>query len=450
MFYGRKRELRELDERYNSGRFEFLPIYGRRRVGKTAFLREFMRDHPGILYTANNHGLKANIDGLASALLGVEASTTIEAVLDWIRRRSESERLLLVIDEYPRIVRSDPVFGEYLQEFIDDIHGDSKLFLILCGSSRDAMIHEVMAYSAPLYGRRTGSMEIRPLDIWDSMGLLEGFGREDAARIYGMVGGIPMYLRLFDSDRTLGENVAELFLREHSPLRNEHIILLIEEVEHPFLYERVMDAVARGNVTVGDVAERCGLETSAASRYLGKLVSMGLVEKQRPVDNPEGRMTRYRISDPFLRFLFSRVLPVIDVTDPEDPREIADSILGSSRSNGFTDLCTQHLRRVHGGSPGTWWGTDRNTRTPADIDIIVTRVVDGEFTGWFAECDTGSEPVGTEVLDGLRYRMALVKGYGERNPVIYSGSGFTDALLAENGVELYTLDDILDGKGIRR
>ena len=150
MFYGREKELQALEERYNSGRFEFIPIYGRLRVGKTTLMKEFLKNHKGVFFTAKNDTLKVNVDGLASAVFGVKVSASIESVLEEVKRRSKDDRYILVIDEYPRIVKRNPSFGDYLQEFIDDIHDESKLFLILCGSSISIMEHEVLGYKSPL------------------------------------------------------------------------------------------------------------------------------------------------------------------------------------------------------------------------------------------------------------------------------------------------------------
>lgn len=453
MFYGREMELQELEERYNSGRFEFLPIYGRRRVGKTTLIRQFLKKHEGVFFSARNTTMKSNVDDLASTIFGMKMSATLEDVLEEVKRRSATNRYILVIDEYPRIVKRDPVFGDCLQEFIDEIHEDSKLFLILCGSSISIMEHEVLGYKSPLYGRRTGSMELLPMNIWDSMNFLRGFSREDAMRIYGMVGGIPFYLTQFNPDQSFKDNFIRLFIKGNSFFRDEHHILFIEEVEMPFTYYRVIEAIASGKVNVRDIATYCGFETSAASKYLNVLITMGLVGKRKPVDNPNGKMTRYHIADPFLRFQFARILPVVEYIDTDEPESDAERILGlfeKDMGRVFEEVCAEHMRRAYRGAIGTWWGTDRNTHTVEEIDVVLTKMVDEKRSGWFVECKYRTAPMDVDVLDKLRYRMGLVKGYSSTHPVIYSRSGFTDALLSESGVELYTLDDILDGKGLQK
>lgn len=446
MFYGREKELQELEERYYSGRFEFVPIYGRRRVGKTTLIKEFLKKHDGVFFTAKNDTLNANVDGLASAVFGVKVSASIESVFEEIKRRSKDNRYVLVIDEYPRIVKKNPSFGDHLQELIDDIHEESKLFLILCGSSISIMEHEVLGYKSSLYGRRTGSMKLLPLNVWDSMQFLKGFSRDDSMRIYGMVGGIPLYLGLFDSNYSLRDNVVRLFVGETSFFRNEHYLMFIEEMDHPFTYFKVMRAIADGKVNVGEIATYCECESSAATQYLNVLITMGLVGKRKPVDNPNGKMTRYYITDPFLKFQFSRMLPVLDDIDSDNSVVQVETILGlfeTDMGHVFEDVCAEHMKRMYGGAIGTWWGTDRNTHTVEEIDVIASKMVDGKKMGWFAECKYRSGPVDTEVLNKLRYRITLVKGYSISHPVIYSKSGFTEAVINDSSVDLYTLDDVL-------
>ena len=208
---GREAELSLLNERYNSDRYEMMPIYGRKRVGKTTLLKEFVRDKNGVYFSATRVNIHDNINKLGSRILGIDSKVemSLDEVLAEVRKRSMNERYLLIIDEYPNLIRKSPEINDILQEFLDEM-GESKLFLILCGSSVGIMHHEVLGYKSPIYGRRTGSLEIHPMNIWESMKILNGFDRDDALKIYGMVGGVPMYLLMFDPSLPLNENVERL------------------------------------------------------------------------------------------------------------------------------------------------------------------------------------------------------------------------------------------------
>ena len=195
MFVGRQRELGELERRYQRGDFEFGVIYGRRRVGKTSLLNEFSRDKKCIYFTGIESTEHQNLDRFSVAIgeklgiKGIHFDSFFEA-FEYLFELAEDERLLLIIDEYPYIARTSPSLASTLQLLIDRHKATSKLFLILCGSSMSYMIDEVVAYRAPLYGRKTLEMKVEPLSYFESMEMLGDWSREDAALIYGLFGGL--------------------------------------------------------------------------------------------------------------------------------------------------------------------------------------------------------------------------------------------------------------------
>jgi len=442
---GREAELSLLNERYNSDRYEMMPIYGRRRVGKTTLLKEFVRDKNGVYFSATRGNIHDNINRLGSRILGIDSKVemSLDEVLVEVRKRSMNERYLLIIDEYPNLIRKSPEINDILQEFLDEM-GESKLFLILCGSSVSIMHHEVLGYKSPIYGRRTGSLEIHPMNIWESMKILNGFDRDDALKIYGMVGGVPMYLLMFDPSLPLNENVERLFLKEDSFFRNEHEFVLMEEFENPFTYFSILQSIADGKNKISEIASCCGLDQATVHKHLKSLMSTDFIEKIAPVDNPEGKSVRYEITDSFLRFQFRRILPIVEyVNDLSSASDSIVNLMETDMGRIFEGICAQHLIKIHPGQIGKWWGSDPINRTQEEIDLVSTSINNGKRIGWFAECKYRNEPVGTEVLETLIHRIALVKGYDETHPVIYSKSGFTESLKERKDVELIDIDDFL-------
>lgn len=445
---GRESELKVLEERYLSGKFEMIPVFGRRRVGKTTILKHFIKEHNGVYFSATRGSLDSNISKLASKILGTSSDVKIslDDLFEEIRIRSEKDRYVLIIDEYPNLVRKNDHFTDRLQEFIDDNENTSKLFLILCGSSMSIMRHQVLSSQSPIYGRRTGQLEILPMDIWDSMKMLEGFSDEDVMRIYGMVGGIPLYLKMFDPRFSLKDNIRRLFFEESSFFRNEHEFVLMEEFDNPYTYYTVLEAMAAGNTRVSDIATYCSLDDSTVHKYLSALLTTSFVEKISPVDNPDGKVVIYRISDHFLRFQFRRVLSVVDYYDPDNPDSTLDKVMkGLETDMGavFEEVCGQHLRHKYRGKLGKWWGSDPVNRRQEEIDLVLTTMDDDRKIGWFAECKYRNEVVGMDVLETLRHRASLVKGFDEARFVIYSRKGFTQNLIDSRSAELNVLDDVL-------
>lgn len=172
MFIGRENELNTLNRLYNSDKFEFAVIYGRRRVGKTALINEFVNDKDNIFFTGVETNAKQNLDNFSSCImeyntgLATGASfNNFQAALEYVFELAKTKRIVLVIDEYPYVARASKSLASTLQLLIDKNKDTSKLFLILCGSSMSYMEDHVLAYKAPLYGRRTAQFKIKPFEF---------------------------------------------------------------------------------------------------------------------------------------------------------------------------------------------------------------------------------------------------------------------------------------------
>lgn len=444
MFYGRTEELEELDRRYRSDGFQFVPIYGRRRVGKTALIDEFVRGKEAVKFTAVRGSLSTNMRLLASVALGVRNASPMnfEDILESMHGRFGGRRYVFVIDEYPYLVKSDDSVTGILNNFIES-HLDSNVFIILSGSSMDIMNDQVLGRQSPLYGRRTGQVKLEPFPFSEIGAFLPGYSDEDRLAVYGLVGGIPWYLSFFDPRKSLRDNVADNFLDPYAVLSKESTLLFAEENDAPVTYLDVITAIARGHTRVGEIAAFAGIGTPRASVLLKDLVMLGIAEKVTPIDDPGSRRTVYRIKDHYLRAYFRFVYPD-NVEVPKDRRgEVCNSIMaGMDEYLGhvFEDVCAEYVGREYGRT-GTWWGTDPATRRKEEIDVAA--IGKGELV--LCECKYRSEPAGKDVVDTLVRRSGLVKSSLPRRLMVFSRSGYTDGAAedaAEKGVELLTLKDV--------
>ena len=150
-FYCREDELRKLNKRYNDDRFECVIIYGRRRVGKTALINQFCKDKPTVFFSALNTTGIENLEALSRAIMNYERPdalsvpqfTSYDAALSELTTLAMKERIVFVIDEYPYLAKAKPAISAMLQHLIDHTWSDSKMFLILCGSSMSFMENQV-------------------------------------------------------------------------------------------------------------------------------------------------------------------------------------------------------------------------------------------------------------------------------------------------------------------
>lgn len=439
MFIGRERELASLDQLYQSGRFEFAVVYGRRRVGKTALINQFICDKKSIYFTGVESNVTQNLENFTKSIVefgvGISAEmafVSFQAALEYVFKLSEMERLILVIDEYPYVARSSKSLASTLQLLIDQYKDRSKLMLILCGSSMSYMEDHVLAYKAPLYGRRTAQMKILPFDFEDVCRYFKNFSDVDKALVYGIVGGTPQYLLQIDDKKSVEENIKNTFLNPVSFLFEEPENLLKQEVREPALYNAIITAIANGASRMAEISTKVREDTSVCVTYLKNLVALGLVRKEAPYGEKTSRKSIYFIDDNMFRFWY-RFIPENTSTIMRGAADVVyrriEPHLSDYMGKVFEEICRQYLWKLllTGESPvefkelGRWWGTDASTRSQAEIDIMGE---ENQDTALFAECKWTNEKVDVGVLEKLAEKSRL---FHYRNVYFYffAKSGFT-------------------------
>lgn len=462
MFIGRERELNSLEKLYASDKFEFAVIYGRRRVGKTALINHFIRNKKAIYFMGVESNDKQNLENFSKNILeygvGIQADTaflSFQAALEYVFQLAEKERLILAIDEYPYVARSSRSLASTLQLLIDKYKENSKLMLILCGSSMSYMEDHVLAYKAPLYGRRTAQMKMQPFDFADACRYFKNFSGEDKALIYGIVGGTPQYLLQMDDKLSIEENIKNTFLNPTSSLFEEPENLLKQEVREPALYNAIITAIATGSARMAEISTKVGAETSVCAAYLKNLLALGLVQKETPYGEKASRKSIYAIDDNMFRFWY-RFVPENYSIISRGASDIAykrmEPHLSDYMGKVFEEICKQYLWKLllKGQSPvefgelGRWWGTDPFTHSQTEIDIMGEQ---DKNTALFGECKWTNERVDTGVLETLAKRGQLFH-YGKIYLVLFAKRGFTkgcvDMANRMGNVMLVSYDDLVN------
>lgn len=438
MFVGRKSELKKLEALYASDRFECVVIYGRRRVGKTALIHEFIRDKEAIFFTGLETDGNENLEHLSRSILkppfGEGASAVFsdfQEALNAVHERSAEKRTIFVIDEYPYLAASYRGISSLLQAQIDHKFKSGKLFLILCGSSMSFMETQVLGYQSPLYGRRTAQMRIQPFGFFETRSFYGGFSPEDLAGIYGITGGVPHYLALMDDARSLAENIKKNFLDPSAYLFEEPGNLLKQEVREPAGYNAILRAIATGSSKNAEIASKVSMESGACSAYLKNLISLGILKKETPITEKSTRKTIYSISDSMFRFWY-RFIPnrmaLIQNGLAERAYERVEGEFPAFMGGVFEDICKEYLWRKNAGESlplrftdmGRWWGNDPAKRTEAEIDIVAT---DGE-DAIFGECKWTESDVSLSDLERLSERSQLLR-FNRKYLFLFAKRGFT-------------------------
>jgi len=450
-FIGRQKELSALNEWYSSDRFEFVVIYGRRRVGKTALLNEFLKDKDHILISAKRVKGNANLRLLKEAVSDAFGTDTddmgLDALLGEIGERSE-KRLTLVIDELPYFAGSDEELISALQAFIDHKAQYSKLFLVLCGSSMGFMKRQILGSESPLYGRRTREMFLRPMDYLEAADFLVGRTAFEKACIYGAVGGVPLYLKKFSGRGNIFRIMADEFFTEGFTLFSEPESLLMQELKDPRPYNALIETMASGKARLSEISDSSGIIGPDASRFLKDLIDLGYVEKIEPFNEKNGKRTLYVLSDNLFRFRYyvavNKRKRIAEATADRIAKNI-EREMPEYMGKVFEDICAQFVRRIGYPITGRWWGpADKKTM---EIDVIGSVASEGRRIGLFGECKFTGREADAAAVENLLESADQVKGFDVKNYAVFSRSGFSEPLElraeAEN-VSLFTIDDLYD------
>lgn len=461
MFIGRERELNSLNKLYASDKFEFAVIYGRRRVGKTALISQFIKDKRAVYFTGVESNAKQNLENLSKNIMEyrmdwqVETSfLSFQAALEYVFKLSQKERLILVIDEYPYVARASKSLASTLQLLIDKNKDNSRLMLILCGSSMSYMESHVLGYKAPLYGRRTAQMKVLPFDFADTCSYFKHFSDEDRALVYGIVGGTPQYLLQMDDRLSIEDNIKNTFLNPTSSLFEEPENLLKQEVREPALYNAIITAIATGSSRMAEISTKVGEDTAVCATYLKNLIELGLILKETPYGEKTSRKSIYAISDNMFRF-WHRFVPENSSIIARGAADLAYSRIQPHLSDYmgkvFEEICKQYLWKLllDGQAPiaftelGRWWGTNPSTHSQTEIDIMGEQ---DKHTALFGECKWTNEKADTGVLDTLAERSRLFH-YQKTQLYLFAKNGFTKGCIDKanemKNVMLVSYGDIL-------
>jgi AAA+ ATPase superfamily predicted ATPase len=359
-FIGRTGELRVLDELAVSGRPELFVLYGRRRVGKTELLQQLCARHRSVYFLAAQVRDRDNLAAFQKALQETLADQHLHeiqfndwgAALNYAAERAGGERLIVVLDEFPYLCEANTGLPSILQRFWDQRGKRSSLMLVLCGSQVSFMEQEVLAERSPLFGRRTAQRRLEPLRPSEALAFFPSWSSEDALLAYGILGGMPAYLRRFQEDLSLDENLMREVLRPEGYLFDEVQFLLRAELQNPATYNSILGAIARGAERVGDIALAVGVDSPTANKYLHVLRELGIVAREIPLTDPDPLRSRrgtYRVADRFLAFHFRHVQPHLSLIEAGRGARVLEEFIQPDherlRREARVDFVLEHLVR---------------------------------------------------------------------------------------------------------
>ena len=472
MFIGRERELASLKEFYDKDGIGMTVIYGRRRIGKSTLIAEFVKDKKTIFYTATKVGKTRNLELFSRQVVdlfmpGMENISfgTLEAVFDFIDKNIGDEKIILVIDELPYWAEKDEALLSVLQKYIDTVWNDKNLKIILCGSALSFMEKKVLSEKSPLFGRRNSQIKLEAFNYLDAAKFVPNYSNEDKAICYGITGGVAKYLSMIDSNKSIDENIVRLFFRTDGYLYDETRNLLTQEFSDISLVNNIVEQIASGENALNVIAAKIGEKAQTVLYSLEKLRNMGLIEKKKCItDEKNKKKTQYVLKDYMFKFWYEFIPKATSVIEMGQGEiyytKVVKPVLHSFMGSIFEEMCRYYtLKKGITGeygcfitSVGMWWGVGNITEKDgevraqsADIDVVALSEVDEKAV--VGECKFNNEKIDKGIYDTLIRRSKLISAkYKVSKYIFFSLSGYTDWYdsLADEDVLLLTLDSLYE------
>ena len=444
-FINRDWELNSLNEQYATEGASFFVIYGRRRVGKTTLIREFIKDKPTLYFHASEESDEENRKDFARRLAeftnnkrdGTVRYENWYDAIDVFTQYKCDEKKILVIDELPYLVNANSAIPSILQKVWDTGLQHENVMLVLCGSLIHMMERHTLNYGSPLYGRRTGQLKVMQIDFQYYSEFYYDMPYRDLIEHYAVTGGIPRYIELFIGKGKLFSKIERLIMSRDSMLYEEPEFLLKHEVEEIGSYLSIIKSIASGNHRLSKISADIGLKQTSLPRYLKTLIDLDILEREVPVteSNPEKRKTSlYQIKDNFLRFWFNFVYKErarIELGQIDSVMErVKEHFIENHVAYIYENVCRSELWQLNRGNIlsfnklGRWWNNKE------EIDIVA---IDENSKGIiFCECRYRKKPMDVDIFYDLQRKKDIVSWYNmERHEkyVLFSMSGFTTKLI---------------------
>lgn len=464
-FINREDELDYLKKEYAQASFRFISITGRRRVGKTRLVEEFLKGKDKasyfLLQELNDSESRLSLaerlhKDLGFSFLGTPAW---DDIFETLFKESEKIRIVFVIDEFQRFLNINKAVPSIIQKYIDKFNKNSKLFFIVMGSSI-GMMHKIFDHSSALYGRRTGQIYVQPLRISALKEWFPNLPIEKRIKIYSIFGGTPKYLEEVEKTDSVLENIKNKILSKSSILYNEPENLIKTELPDSATYLNILKLIAQGKTKSSEIADALTIKSTSISYFLNILKNdLDIIKKEVPVTEakPEkSKKTVYSIKDNYFKFWFKYIHPNSSDIEIENTGWLFKKIeqeIPKFIGEAFEEICKEILIKLNNDKNlpflfskiGRWWGQYYDPLTKnkksAEIDIIAFNYQIKKII--FVECKWKEDIDAEEILKQLKEKSKYVD-WSKKNREEYFciiAKSFKKKVKEEN-VLLFDLEDI--------
>ena len=447
-FVDREQELETLQSEYNRDGSALVVLYGRRRVGKTTLISEFIKDKNALFFLASEESEAQNrrafkekaAEFIDSDLLRSADIKSWDVLFKSIMDTPFERKPVIVLDEFQYLGKANPAFPSIFQRIWEEILKDKSVMVILCGSLISMMESQTLAYGSPLYGRRTAQIRLKQIPFGYYHEFFPGKSRRELIETYAVTGGIPKYIELFSESGDIYSAIQKCVLNRSGYLYDEPHFLLQQEVKDVGSYFSIIKTIAAGNSKLSAISAVLEIKATSLTKYLKTLMDLDILEREVPIteDNPaKSKKGLYKIKDNYLRFWFAFVYPNMSFIESGHSRIVMNKIKKSLVPNHiafvYEDVCKERMWELNADNvwPFNFTKLGRYWDARTEIDIAA---LDPEGKNLIlGECKYWQETVGVNVLRDLEAKTDSVAW--ERNDrkvwyVLFSASGFSAELTA--------------------
>ncbi len=447
-FIDREEELETLKTEYEREGASLVILYGRRRVGKTTLITEFIKDKKALFFLASQESEAQNrnlfkmkaAEFIGSDLLRNANVSDWDTIFKAIADTKFETKPVIVMDEFQYIGKSNEAFPSIFQRIWDEQLKDSSVMVILCGSLITMMEEQTLKYSSPLYGRRTAQIRLKQIPFLYYEKFFGNKSERELIEMYAVTGGVPKYIESFGQENGIYDAIKKHVLNPSSYLYDEPHFLLQQEVSEIGSYFSLIKAIAAGNSKLSAIAAMLEMPQTSLTKYIKTLIDLDILEREVPIteEKPEkSKKGLYKIKDNYIKFWFAFIYPNMSFLESGNTQIVMDKIRKGFISNQvsfvYEDICRQKMWQMNANHAwpfyfskvGRYW--DSNT----EIDIAA---LDAEGKNLLlGECKYWKESVGVNVLLDLEEKARHVNWNKKDRTVwyvLFSVNGYTPELEA--------------------
>lgn len=445
-FIDRKQEMETLQSEYERDGASLVILYGRRRVGKTTLISEFIEGKEALFFLASEESEAQNrtafknkaAEFIGNDLLQNASISNWDTIFKAIAETTFDTKPIIVIDEFQYIGRSNPAFPSIFQRIWEEILKKKSVMVILCGSLISMMVSQTLSYDSPLYGRRTAQIRLTQIPFKYYPEFFPDKSRNELIEMYAVTGGVPKYIRSFTEKKNIYDAIQSAVLNKSSYLYDEPHFLLQQEITEIGSYFSIIRAIAAGNSKLSAIASLLEIKATSLTKYLKTLIDLDILEREVPVteNNPEkSKKGLYKIKDNYVRFWFAFVYPNLSFIESGNTRIVIDKIKKSFIRNQvsfvYEDVCREKMWEMNADDvwPFNFTKIGRYWDSQVEIDVAALDTEGNNLI--LGECKYWKDPVGISVFHDLEQK-ALHINWGKNTRktwyVLFSANGFTPEL----------------------